>query len=108
MYIFSTSEFVVAIATGPSSGVCVGGCGGAAGGCGGAADRCGGAAARAAGFFGAGGCFDVSGCFVGVTGICCVCATAVIVGGGVSGFVVISDRTDSLRVGELLRAVAFS
>ncbi len=97
MYIFSTSEFVVAIATGPGSGVCFGAAGG-----------CGGAAGRAAGFFGAGGCFDVSGCFVGVIGICCVCATAVIVGGGVSGFVVESDRTDSLRVGELLRAVAFS
>ncbi len=102
MYIFSTSEFVVAIATGPGNGVCVG----AAGGCGSAAAA--GAAGRAAGFFGASGCFDVSGCFVGVTGICCVCATAAIVGGGVSGFVVISDRTDSLRVGELLRAVAFS
>ena len=85
MYIFSTSELVVAIANG---------CG---------------ARGAAVGFFGAGGCCDGCGCLVGVTGGCCVCVMAVIVGGGVSGLVTVSvDSTDSLRAGELLRAFAFS
>ncbi len=105
MYIFSTSEFVVAIAAGLGVGGCAGGCGGCTGGCGGCAGGCGGCAV---GFFGAGGGFVNCGCLVGVTNGCCVCVTAVIVGGGVSGFAVVSDKTDLLQVGELLRAVAFS